>query len=40
MDFLAGYGCNNMQGYLFARPVPVEAFKDLLEKQNGGPVSE
>jgi hypothetical protein len=26
-----------MQGFLFARPVPVEAFKDLLEKQDSGP---
>ncbi len=33
--FLASYGCNNMQGYLFAHPVPVEQFKDLLENQNG-----
>lgn len=40
MDFLAGYGCNNMQGFLFARPVPVEAFKNLLEKKNGGPMSK
>ena len=39
MDFLTGYGCNNMQGFLFARPVPVEAFKALLDKQNGGSVS-
>ena len=35
MDFLAGYGCNRMQGFLFAHPVPVEKFRALLEKQNG-----
>jgi diguanylate cyclase (GGDEF)-like protein/PAS domain S-box-containing protein len=33
--FLASYGCHNMQGYLFAHPVPVDQFKDLLENQNG-----
>jgi EAL domain-containing protein (putative c-di-GMP-specific phosphodiesterase class I) len=32
-DFLASYGCNSMQGFLFARPVPVEKFKDLLMRQ-------
>ena len=35
MDFLSSYGCNSMQGFLFAHPVPVEKFKDLLEKQDG-----
>ncbi len=33
MDFLAHYGCNSMQGFLFAHPVPVDQFKDLLEHQ-------
>ncbi|MBC2710796.1 MAG: EAL domain-containing protein [Desulfosarcina sp.] len=32
-DFLASYGCNSMQGFLFAHPVPVDQFKDLLERQ-------
>ncbi len=32
-DFLAGHGCNSMQGFLFAHPVPVEQFKDLLQRQ-------
>jgi len=32
-EFLASYGCNSMQGFLFAHPVPVEKFKDLLELQ-------
>jgi EAL domain-containing protein (putative c-di-GMP-specific phosphodiesterase class I) len=32
-DFLASYGCNRMQGFLFAHPVPVEKFRDLLERQ-------
>ena len=32
-EFLISYGCNNMQGFLFSQPLPVEAFKKLLEKQ-------
>jgi predicted signal transduction protein with EAL and GGDEF domain len=32
-EFLTSYGCNRMQGFLFAHPVPVEQFKDLLERQ-------
>jgi diguanylate cyclase (GGDEF)-like protein/PAS domain S-box-containing protein len=32
-DFLASYGCNSMQGFFFAHPVPVETFKDLLQHQ-------
>lgn len=32
-DFLASYGCNSMQGFLFARPVPVDQFKNLLDRQ-------
>jgi EAL domain-containing protein (putative c-di-GMP-specific phosphodiesterase class I) len=32
-DFLASYGCNSMQGFFFAHPVPVGKFKDLLERQ-------
>lgn len=34
-ELLSGYGCNSMQGFLFAHPVPVDEFKDLLDKQNG-----
>jgi diguanylate cyclase (GGDEF)-like protein/PAS domain S-box-containing protein len=26
-DFLAGLGCNNYQGYLFGRPLPIEEFE-------------
>ncbi len=32
-DFLASYGCTSMQGFLFAHPVPVDKFKDLLDRQ-------
>ena len=32
-DFLASHGCNRMQGFLFAHPVPVDQFKALLERQ-------
>ena len=36
-DFLASYGCNSMQGFFFAHPVPVDKFKDLLERQRRPP---
>jgi predicted signal transduction protein with EAL and GGDEF domain len=32
-DFLDSYGCHNMQGFLFAHPVPGDKFKALLERQ-------
>ena len=32
-DYLASLGCHVYQGYLFSRPVPVEAFEKLLERQ-------
>ncbi|MGD0857674.1 MAG: EAL domain-containing protein [Terracidiphilus sp.] len=32
-EYLAGLGCHVYQGYLFSRPVPVEAFEKLLERQ-------
>jgi diguanylate cyclase (GGDEF)-like protein/PAS domain S-box-containing protein len=32
-DCLRQKGCRFMQGFLFSRPVPVEQFRDLLEKQ-------
>jgi diguanylate cyclase (GGDEF)-like protein/PAS domain S-box-containing protein len=32
-DFLENYGCHNMQGFLFAHPVPREKFKALLERE-------
>lgn len=28
-DFLASLGCHNCQGYLFSRPLPLEAFEEL-----------
>ena len=31
MEFLRQAGCHEMQGYLFSRPVPAEAFARLLE---------
>ena len=31
-DFLAGMGCNNYQGYLFSRPLPVVEFEALLRR--------
>jgi EAL domain-containing protein (putative c-di-GMP-specific phosphodiesterase class I) len=35
-EFLTSYGCNRMQGFLFAHPVPVEKFMDLLNHQGKG----
>ncbi|MGD8701454.1 MAG: EAL domain-containing protein [Desulfosarcina sp.] len=34
-NLLSNYGCNHMQGFLFAHPLPVDQFKDLLDRQNG-----
>ena len=31
LDFLAELGCDEIQGYLFSRPVPADAFTRLLE---------
>jgi EAL domain-containing protein (putative c-di-GMP-specific phosphodiesterase class I) len=30
-DFLIHHGCSNLQGFLFAIPLPVEEFKDFLQ---------
>ncbi len=30
-SFLEKHGCDDYQGYLFSRPVPIEAFEDLLK---------
>jgi diguanylate cyclase (GGDEF)-like protein/PAS domain S-box-containing protein len=38
-EFLASYGCTSMQGFLFAHPVPVDKFKDLLDQQKPLPPS-
>lgn len=32
-SFLLGYGCTDAQGFLFHRPMPVEAFDALLLQQ-------
>lgn len=29
--FLERHGCDDYQGYLFSKPVPIEAFEDLLK---------
>lgn len=33
--FLASLGCQNYQGYLFGRPVPVREFEDFMKRQPG-----
>ncbi|MBP5604320.1 MAG: EAL domain-containing protein, partial [Ruminiclostridium sp.] len=33
-DFLRSLGCDIIQGYLFARPMPVEDFESLMKKEN------
>jgi EAL domain-containing protein (putative c-di-GMP-specific phosphodiesterase class I) len=30
-DFLAGLGCQNYQGYLFSRPLPIQDFEALVK---------
>jgi EAL domain-containing protein (putative c-di-GMP-specific phosphodiesterase class I) len=32
LRFLQQHGCNEMQGYLFSRPLPVEAFNEFLQQ--------
>ena len=32
IDFLAGIGCENIQGYYFSKPLPVAEFVGLLER--------
>lgn len=34
LDFLAGIGCDIVQGYYFSRPVPIEGFEEFI-KNNG-----
>ena len=36
-DFLQRNGCHAFQGYLFSRPVPLEEFEQLLERQKRQP---
>ncbi|HEX5337517.1 MAG TPA: EAL domain-containing protein, partial [Gallionella sp.] len=31
LDFLRNYGCDEVQGYLFGRPIPADEFIELLE---------
>jgi EAL domain-containing protein (putative c-di-GMP-specific phosphodiesterase class I) len=31
-QILLDNGCTNYQGYLFGKPVPIEAFEDLLRR--------
>ena len=34
LDFLAGIGCNDIQGYYFSRPLPVDMFEALADREN------
>ena len=33
-EFLVRYGCNDFQGYLFGRPVPIQIFESFLSSKN------
>ncbi|RYE97271.1 MAG: EAL domain-containing protein, partial [Oxalobacteraceae bacterium] len=33
LDYLRRQGCDEMQGYYFSRPLPADAFEQLLRKQ-------
>jgi diguanylate cyclase (GGDEF)-like protein len=35
LEYLTSLGCHIYQGYLFSRPVPLEAFEKLLDRQAG-----
>lgn len=35
VDFLARQGCDSVQGYFYARPMPVDAFESWLHARNG-----
>lgn len=39
LGFLRTQGCDSMQGYYFSRPVPAEAFADLMKEGKSLPVS-
>lgn len=32
LEFLVSNGCNNIQGYYYSKPLPMEAYKDYLSK--------
>ena len=34
LEFLREHGCDQVQGYLFSRPIPFEDFKQLLQQEN------
>ena len=38
-DYLKTIGCTLVQGYLFAKPMPVEAFETLLARERLGPTA-
>lgn len=37
LDFLGGCGCDEVQGYLFSRPVPAKQFAEFVEKKLSRP---
>ena len=37
VEFLRDAGCNVIQGYVFAKPMPQEDFEHLLTKYQDGP---
>ena len=40
LDFLAKHGCDEIQGYLFSRPLPAKHFQKLLLSHKSLPVAD
>jgi diguanylate cyclase (GGDEF)-like protein/PAS domain S-box-containing protein len=38
-EYLRHHGCDEMQGYLFSHPLPLEGIEELLLRESGGTVS-
>jgi len=38
-DFLLRHGCDNYQGYLFSRPLPIDALQDFIAQHTASPVA-
>ena len=34
-DFLSEIGCDTIQGYYYAKPMPIQQFEEMLKECNG-----